>query len=55
MHIVSGHPQHRGGDSFDNCTVRYELVVLLPNTVLKSAFNLNDKHMFSVSHDCKNS
>ena len=26
------HPQHRGGDSFDCCTERYEIVVLLPNS-----------------------
>ena len=24
---ASGHPQHRGGDSFDCCTERYEIVV----------------------------
>ena len=24
--------QHRGGDSFDCCTERYEIVVLLPNS-----------------------
>ena len=29
---ASGHPQHRGGDSFDCCTERYEIVVLLPNS-----------------------
>ena len=27
-----GHPQHREGDSFDCCTERYEIVVLLPNS-----------------------
>ena len=31
---VSGHPQHRGCDSFDCCTDRYEIVVLLPNSEL---------------------
>ena len=29
---ASGHPQHRGGDSIDCCTERYEIVVLLPNS-----------------------
>ena len=29
---ASGHPQHRGGDSFDCCTERNEIVVLLPNS-----------------------
>ena len=29
---ASGHSQHRGGDSFDCCTERYEIVVLLPNS-----------------------
>ena len=29
---ASGHPQHRGGDSFDCWTERYEIVVLLPNS-----------------------
>ena len=29
---VSGHPQHLVGDSFDSCTERYEIVVLLPNS-----------------------
>ena len=29
---ASGHPQHRGNDSFDCCTERYEIVVLLPNS-----------------------
>ena len=29
---ASGHPQHRGGDSFDCCTERYEIAVLLPNS-----------------------
>ena len=29
---ASGHPQHRGGDSFDCCAERYEIVVLLPNS-----------------------
>ena len=29
---ASDHPQHRGGDSFDCCTERYEIVVLLPNS-----------------------
>ena len=29
---ASGHPQHRGGDSFDCCTERYKIVVLLPNS-----------------------
>ena len=29
---ASGHPQHRGGDSFDCCTEMYEIVVLLPNS-----------------------
>ena len=28
---ASGHPQHLVGDSFDFCTERYEIVVLLPN------------------------
>ena len=28
---ASGHPQHQGCDSFDCCTERYEIVVLLPN------------------------
>ena len=29
---ASSHPQQRGGDSFDCCTERYEIVVLLPNS-----------------------
>ena len=29
---ASGHSQHRGGDTFDCCTERYEIVVLLPNS-----------------------
>ena len=29
---ASGHPQHRGGDSFDCCKESYEIVVLLPNS-----------------------
>ena len=29
---ASGHPQHLGGDSFDCCTERYEIIVLLPNS-----------------------
>ena len=32
--MPSGHPQHRGCDSFDCCTERYEIVVLLPNSEL---------------------
>ena len=31
---ASGQPQHRGCDSFDCCTERYEIVVLLPNSEL---------------------
>ena len=31
---ASGHSQHRGGESFDCCTERYEIVVLLPNSKL---------------------
>ena len=31
---ASDHSQHRGGDSFDCCTERYEIVVLLPNSKL---------------------
>ena len=30
----SGHPQPRGCDSFDCCTERYEIVVVLPNSEL---------------------
>ena len=29
---ASGRPQHRGCDSFDCCTQKYEIVVLLPRT-----------------------
>ena len=32
---ASGHSQHRGGESFDCCTERYEIVVLLPNALDK--------------------
>ena len=34
LHKVEGHPQHRGPDSFDSFTERYEIVVLLPNLEL---------------------
>ena len=31
---ASGHPQHGGCESFDCCSERYEIVVLLPNSEL---------------------
>ena len=34
-----GHPQHRGCDSFDCCTERYEIVVLLPHLELTEDTN----------------
>ena len=39
---ASGHPQHRGCDSFDCCTKRYEIVVLLPNSELTKGNNKCD-------------
>ena len=39
---ASDHPQHRGGDSFDCCTERYEIVVLLPNSKLTKGNNKRD-------------
>ena len=39
---VSGHPQHRGCDSFDFSTERYEIVVLLPNSELTKRNNKLD-------------
>ena len=36
---ASGHLQHQGGDSFDCCTERYEIVVLLPNSKLTKGNN----------------
>ena len=37
--MPSGHPQHRRCDSFDCCTERYEIVVLLPNSELTKGNN----------------
>ena len=31
---TSGHPQHQGFDSFDCCTERYGIAVLLPNSTI---------------------
>ena len=39
---ASGHSQHRGGESFDCCTERYEIVVLLPNSKLTKGNNKRD-------------
>ena len=36
---ASGHPQHRGCDSFDCCTERYEIVVLFTNSELTKGNN----------------
>ena len=41
MDDPSGHSQHRGGDSFDCCTERYEIVVLLLNSKLTKDNNCN--------------
>ena len=46
---ASGHPQHRGGgDSFDCCTERYEIVVLLPNLELTKGNNKRDADAHTV-------
>ena len=39
---ASDHSQHRGGDSFDCCTERYEIVVLLPKSKLTKGKNKRD-------------
>ena len=39
---ASGHPQHRGCNSFDCFTERYEIVVLLPNSELTKGNNKSD-------------
>ena len=39
---ASGHPQHLGCDSFDCCTERYEIVVLLPNSELTNGNSKRD-------------
>ena len=44
---ASGHPQHRGCDSFDCCTERYEIVVLLPNSELTKGNNKRVNGSFS--------
>ena len=36
---ASGHPQHRGCDSLDCCTEKYEIVVSLPNSELTKGNN----------------
>ena len=47
---ASGHPQHRGGDSFDCCTERFEIVVLLPNSELTKGNNKRDADVRTVRH-----
>ena len=41
---ASGHPQHRGCESFDCCTERYEIVVLLPNSEPGSELTNGNAH-----------
>ena len=43
-----GHPQHRGCDSFDCCTERYEIFVLLPNSELTKGNNKRDADAYTV-------
>ena len=45
-----GHPQHKGGDSYDCCTERYEIVVLLPNSELTKGNNKHDADACTVRH-----
>ena len=45
---ASCHPQHRGCDSFDCCTERYEIVVLLPNSELTKGNNKGDADAHTV-------
>ena len=47
---ASGHPQHRGCDSFDCCTERYEIVVLLPNSELTKGNNKRNADAHMVRH-----
>ena len=47
---ASGHSQHRGGDSFDCCTERYEIVVLLPNSKLTKGNNKRDADVRTVCY-----
>ena len=47
---ASGQPQHRGGDSFDCCTERFEIVVLLPNSELTNGNNKRDIDARTVRH-----
>ena len=46
---VTGHPQHRGCDSFDCCIERYEIIVLLPNSELTKG---NDKRVADARTVC---
>ena len=46
--IASGHPQHRGCDSFNCCTERYEIFVLLPNSELTKGNNKRDADVHTV-------
>ena len=50
MNSASGHSQHRGGDSFDCCTERNEIVVLLPNSKLTKGNNKWDADAHTVCY-----
>ena len=47
----SGHPQHLGGDSFDCCTERYEIVVYCRNLMLLLLVTERDEH-WSIVYWC---
>ena len=45
---ASGPPQHRACDSFDCCTERYEIFVLLPNSELTKGNGMRDTNVCTV-------
>ena len=44
---ASGHPQHRGCDSFDCCKEMYDIVVLLPNSERTKGNNKRNAVVFT--------
>ena len=49
---TSGHPQRRGCHSFDCCTEKYEIVVLLPNSELTKGNNKRAYGSFTTEDHC---